>query len=90
MLLDKAVDVDASALIKWYVSKPYSNGVKAFLTGEVHYRLLAEREFATPLADGSFGNADINRRPFGLARELIRQVEPVPLRTINVLHRHLP
>lgn len=90
MLVDKAVHVDTSALIEWYVSEPYSNEVEAFLTGEVNYRLLAEREFATQMVEGFFRHADINRRVFDLARELICQVEAVPLRVMDVLHRHLP
>ncbi len=53
---------------------------------DVHYRLLAEREFATQLAEGFFRHTDINRQVFDLARELIRQVEPVPLRAMDALH----
>lgn len=53
---------------------------------DVHYRLLAEREFAKQLAEGFFRQADINRQVFDLARELIRQVEPMPLRAMDALH----
>lgn len=113
MPVDNAVYVDTSALIKWYISEPYSDEVEAFLTGDVqpvlsslsmlewdctmrrreragsfdvHYRLLAEREFASQLAEGFFRHADINRQVFDLARELIRQVEPLPLRAMDALH----
>ena len=51
-----------------------------------HYRLLAEREFATQLAEGFFRQTEINRQVFELARELIRQVEPIPLRAMDALH----
>lgn len=68
MLVDKAVHVDTSALIEWYVSKTYSNEVQASLTGDVHYRLEAVREFATQSAEGFFRHADINRQVFDLAR----------------------
>ena len=53
---------------------------------DVHYRLLAEREFATQLAEGLFLQADINRQVFDLARELIRHVEPIHLRAMDALH----
>jgi len=53
---------------------------------DAHYRLLAEREFATQLAEGFFRQTEINSQVFGLARELIRQVEPIPLRAMDALH----
>lgn len=68
MLVDNTVNLDTRALIKWHFSEPCSNEVQAFLTGDVHYRLLAEREFATQLAEGFFRHANIKRQVFDLAR----------------------
>ena len=50
MLVDNTVNPGTNALIKRPFSETCSNEVKAFLTGDVHYRLLAEREFAAQLA----------------------------------------
>lgn len=53
---------------------------------DAHYRLLAEREFAAQLSEGFFRHADVSRHVFDLARDLIRQVEPLPLRAMDALH----